>query len=584
VARSPRPSSSTSVPTTTAFSKSQVFLGAMAATKFFVLVLGMTLGSCFASTAGSFRGVRADGVGRTIAVQEVELSIRDTMEAVLQGDGAASKQLGTIEGRIWQTFQALPKNDMGRLGPRAVRYLVHNYFVKEHGWLIQGLEPHGNQAEVSEIHEVNILQDKAPALVESLLEARRANHGLSLADAVSMIATLERLIFDESLALLQASYTLNGFTPVESLEENSMHEVLTSYLLLFQLGHKGNLSDARLHRALKNKVSKRDDWETLVEFEADAVYNYGFANRHQSNPFVEQRFTFQDSTEIVEGLAHSYGKWQNMECRQMKEDLMELDADGSGSIPLNRFYGQQDNSKYQFTESTEYLRKIGALDEQSSQAKVRIANYLQGPSNCIASSTYYSVCCLSECELLLNEIEGKVQSPTVEPERLLHLVGNMSSSSVDAPWQLPNVMEQRLKDIASHHDGEVPLHGRLLGEWLHYAFPNECPYPHIAEEATALTPSHWLDKSASIDKEQRKTLAEVTTEADQTEEAPITWSHEEVLHAHEIPMARGLLSSMLRVVMQVVMLLGLLRMALGSWQLASDVRKEKKTACCELPF
>ena len=46
---------------------------------------------------------------------------------------------------------------------------IHNYFAKEHGWLITGLEPHGMQLKASEVHEVSILQDKAPLLVENLL-------------------------------------------------------------------------------------------------------------------------------------------------------------------------------------------------------------------------------------------------------------------------------------------------------------------------------------------------------------------------------------------------------------------------------
>ena len=50
----------------------------------------------------------------------------------------------------------------------------------------------------------------------------------------------------------------------------------------------------------------------------------------------------QDTLGIVEELAHSYGQWQNMECRQMKADLMDLDADGDGRIPLGKFYGRVD--------------------------------------------------------------------------------------------------------------------------------------------------------------------------------------------------------------------------------------------------
>lgn len=233
----------------------------------FYFMLGRIFVSCWAlAQAGSVRGSE----GRTIAVEAIQASLQDAMQAVLSEDQVA-RRFGHIESSTWQTFQALPKNELGRLRPKAVRYLVHSYFMKEHGWLIQGLEPHGNQAEVSEVHEVNILQDKAPALVEALLEARRHNHGLSLNDCVTMIATLERLIFDESMALLQTAYDFNEVDVEGKADQAAIHEVLTSYLLLFQLGSKGNLTDARLHNALKLRVSRREDWPLLVEFQQDAV-------------------------------------------------------------------------------------------------------------------------------------------------------------------------------------------------------------------------------------------------------------------------------------------------------------------------
>ena len=242
--------------------------------------------------AGSIRGSSREE-GRTISVEEVQAGLQAAMQTVLDGDDDSRMRSARIEERVWQTFQALPKNDVGRLTPRGVRYLVHNYFMKEHGWLIQGLDPHGNQANVSEVHEVSILRDKAPALVESLLEARRSNHGLALTDIVTMIAALERLIFDESLALLRAAYAFNDVSMFGEVEQSRVHDVLTSYLLLFQLGSKGNLSDARLHRALKARVSRRDDWPTVVDFQKDAVMNFNYAEKDTSNPFVEPRYTFE---------------------------------------------------------------------------------------------------------------------------------------------------------------------------------------------------------------------------------------------------------------------------------------------------
>uniref|UniRef100_A0A7S1M827 EF-hand domain-containing protein n=1 Tax=Alexandrium catenella TaxID=2925 RepID=A0A7S1M827_ALECA len=463
-------------------------------------VLFLGLGApCGASAGLRFRG--AAGAGgeapeRVVAVREVEFSLRSALEALLRGgQSSAAARLARIEASVWQTFQALPKNSAGRLAPRAVRYLVHGYFAREHGWLVKGLEPHGMQANMSEVHEVGILRDRAPALVETLLEARQMDRGLSLDDVVVMAAALERLIFGESLKLLETAYALNDLSADSPAAEEELHEVLRSYLLIFQMGVRGNLSDARKHQAIKRKLAQiGGSWPTLVEFEEDAVRNYGFATQHQMNPFASPSYTFEAAAHIVEDLAQAYGKWQNAECRQMKEELIGLDINGDGRVPLSSFYAQPETSDYHFTESRDYLRTIGALDETvSGNPRVRIANYMLGPSNCIASSSYYSVCCLSECEALMNELEEKVRAPTAPADRLLEIVANLTSSSYapEAPRQLPEDLKGKMRAIGERHGGAVPLHGRLFAQWMHHAYPRECPYPHEGD-VNPQTPDEWM--------------------------------------------------------------------------------------------
>ena len=246
-----------------------------------------------------------------------------------------------------------------------------------------------------------------------------------------------------------------------------------------------------------------------------------------------------------------------------------------------------DNAKYQFSESVHYLQQIGALDESGWEKQVRIANYLQGPSNCIASSSYYSICCLSECEVLLNELEAKVQAPAADPTHLLDLVGHLSSATVDAPRVLPESLAPRLQDIADHNQGQVPLHGRLFAEWMHYAFPHECPYPKVVQEAKTLTPEHWAQKKMSVDATERLEIASTvdldSENATEPEPVTISWSNQELLHAEEVPhRQRGSARFALRFVMQLALLLGVLRMVAGGWKtLCNLAGAGDKTA---LPF
>jgi hypothetical protein len=307
----------------------------------------------------------------------------------------------------------------------------------------------------------------------------------------------------------------------------------------------------------------------LEEFERDAVLNFEYAQRHQTNPFVVRRYSFNAAAEIMERLAQQYGKWQNSECRDMKAHLMELDPEGLGRVPLGLFYAQPQGSVYHFSESVEYLRRIGALDETSiDKPKVIVANYVAGPSNCIASSSYYSVCCLSECDGIFTDLEKHILAPAASPERLLSLASNMSDRAFSQGLVF------KLESIAARHGGQVPLHGRLFAQWLHFAFPHECPFPSVVESSTALTASEWLDgdKYASMDERKQHMESSVSSAAPAAEdfETGGMWSDYEVLpvveQAHSPLMQFG--SGLMRVVVQLAAVCVVVRSALHAWRTA----------------
>merc|ERR1719436_127055 len=161
----------------------------------------------------------------------------------------------------------------------------------------------------------------------------------------------------------------------------------------------------------------------------------------------------------------------------------------------------------------------------------------------------------------MNELEGNTQALVASPERLLALASNISSSSVDAPRVLHKDLAKKLHSIAATHGGEVPLHGRLFAQWLHYAFPNECPFPHVSENTAALTPSHWLGKKTTAPLEERKQHIEAMDGTELTSESPFAqWSEHEVLPLHE-PKKPGqsIFRSAMRIMVQIAMCFVLLR-------------------------
>merc|ERR1719453_272524 len=146
---------------------------------------------------------------------------------------------------------------------------------------------------------------------------------------------------------------------------------------------------------------------------------------------------FSLTARVAERVGERFGSFQDQECKQMKDSLVKIEDSGTGRVLLSDFYKPGLDGQWQFQESASYLRALGALDE-SNRAKpsVIIVNYLHSPSNCIASSSFYQVCCMDECEGLLGSLERDIASPEATPSRIAKLVSELPSSTVKAPRQL----------------------------------------------------------------------------------------------------------------------------------------------------
>lgn len=429
-------------------------------------------------------------------VREARVSKSDlqvAVEKVLQGE--AAQRLLAVEASVRPTYEAFPKNSMGRIPPEEIfPAIVRGYFAKEHGWLLVGLAPPNLTPKLSEVHEALVLREQAPAVAQALKDIHESDKGLSLSDVVGTIAAMEHLLLGESEALVQGAYILNELSVNDLLSsETALKEVLHSFLLLVRHGHPYNLTDIDRHRRMKARAqTAKAEWKHLEDY-ADQV----FRSSGKSSPFA-----FGAVVAMARELTLGYGKWQNSECMQMKATLVDLAAmsastNGSGKVLYRNFHEQPKHPSFQFTETLDYLRKYGVLEEpENGEPLVRIANYLLAPSNCIASSKHYSVCCLNECEAVTSDLELRVQAPVWPAARLLETVGSTPSSSMAAPRSLPSALAKELDAIAASHDGAVPLHSAEFREWLHGAFPNECPLPTASEGAAEEWERHsaesWL--------------------------------------------------------------------------------------------
>ncbi len=168
---------------------------------------------------------------------------------------------------------------------------------------------------------------------------------------------------------------------------------------------------------------------------------------------------------------------------------MRLEVADSGRLPLSSFYGE---SSLSIHEHAGYLRALGTTEGEGSRENLLISNYMTSPSRCMPFSSFFNVCCHDECEDLMSQVEGSIRSPSATPDHIIDVISALKSSTVGAPRVITPLLHSRLNDIAARHGGQVPLHGRLFMQWMHYNFPRECSFPQLSGTTNPMTQDEWL--------------------------------------------------------------------------------------------
>jgi len=134
---------------------------------------------------------------------------------------------------------------------------------------------------------------------------------------------------------------------------------------------------------------------------------------------------------------------------------------------------------------------MGALDEADPRTPyVVITNYLMARPNCLKAWSTQAICCQNRCEDLQASLEKEVGTPTGPPERIIELVTKMPVEVGGPPpsmkdGSMPDLLRSRLYEIAAIHGGQIPLSSQLFSQWMHHAYPLECPYPMKGFDAEA---------------------------------------------------------------------------------------------------
>jgi hypothetical protein len=418
-------------------------------------------------------------VGKDFLVQ-VEKALGSELLDRKQGSYAV------IEKILRPTFESIEKNEYGNLGHTAVRYALHRLFVARHGWMIKGLDPAGQHFNSSS--PVQVFNGKVPIRVQGLFEKRLGGKGFGLEELVVFGSLLEKLISQEAGDRLAALYEKFHFDIKKKVGLERMKFIVEVYMTAFILG--GNISSTDA----KDIVANRNQMWNLYSPWAD-VKQFVYKIRAEVLG-AQTTFTFSDIEAVLVRFGETFGQWQNFECVNQKKKLMELEGSEKGCVPISSFYKpmlSSNGQNWQFSETPEYLAALGIVDNSDQKnIQVMVPNYLNAPSNCIATSQYYFICCVDECESLLGHVERHVQGPTARPNEIAAFISRLPSSTEPANRTLTSLQLRRLESIAEQHDGRVPVHGRLFMQWMHSIYPRECAYPHLSGTTQSLSADQWF--------------------------------------------------------------------------------------------
>jgi hypothetical protein len=510
------------------------FFDMMFARKSILLGICATLAVTVSGTA--FLKATSKHEASRVSAQDVQMSLLAEIEGSL-GTGIASKRVTDMKDILGPMFAALPKNAHGNLEHITVRYALHRVFIQRHGWSIKGLDHAG--AGWSASSATGILKDQVPDFIQNLFEQRLGSRGLGLHELAVFAATIEHLVHNEAVGRLGSALSLHGLLPTGTMTSSQADEILDTYMMAYILGE--NLGNMTLEEA--NAVTQQMPEIFLAWNDTQSFVREVRQNLTSSGAAEDQDISFAMLVKIAETIGERFGKFQDSECKGLKSALVKMEDRSSGRVRLSDFYkpaANGDDGSWQFQESVGYLRQLGILDEtRSDEPRVMIVNYLTSQANCIASSDYYSVCCIDECEDLFSHMEQSLAAPEATPARIAELVSALPSSSVSAPRELSATLRTRLDDIASSHGGSVQLHGRLFAQWMHHAYPRECPYPHISGTTSQENADTWTDANGDNSVATEEELMQFTAASNfsSTEMSQplddvhdlMMWSHEEEL-------------------------------------------------------
>jgi hypothetical protein len=464
-------------------------------------------------------------------------------EALGVGFGIRGNHMLDVRTSLEPMWRTMAQDSHGRIDSRALRYLVHRYFLQRYHISIIGMEAL-QVSSSSSAAEVDLIAELAPKLIRGLLEGTSEELGYSLEDTAALVAVIERLVEDSGHDQVEEAYNARGFEITDTLTRDQLMDVMKHYVVRWMNGrNEKRIAEYEVNRTVFEQIMQRPNWQKLL---ADAKGHILALEHHRTKALVSGQahgsglkeswnpmrplFSFADVQAVVSDLIGQFGRSFEPACEDLTQVLVKHSRHNTGRVPLSDFYAAALAGQWHFSESPEYLRHLGVLEEASwfHEPQVILANYMQSANSCVITQKHFRVCCRSPCQDFYSDLEMAIGTPEAEPEVVLAIVSNFTFGLDDASPRVTKKLRSQLQEIAQANHGRIPLHGRLFAQWLHFVFPSECPFPHRSGSTIGLSPREFESYGATV--EEMKAIVRQGRErasADRPKEAGEQRQHDE---------------------------------------------------------
>lgn len=428
----------------------------------------------------------------------------DIIEEVISArpEGEDRERVARWEAVMAPMYASLPKGVHGNLEHGAARYALHRSFLKERQWTVAGLEPNAQTEADNSSSTQASMKEWMPTYLLDMTEELMGTDGINLQELALIAATVEDLVHEEAVKRLKDVYK-QLHLPIDKLVgEELVDKAISTYMTMYTRA-------AGKHVTTASEVEKQHldlDSDTQL-FLMQVRENVTTAEFRCNAATHNCELDFPGTSRVMEEVGRRYGAFKNAQCRDLKSELLKLeDSSMLGHVPLAEFH------RHGFKDGIDHLRELGALDETwRNEPRVSVPNYISSEASCVTSSSFYKVCCRSECEDLMDRLEQKAGgvasimkgNANAEPSRVVELVEEMLADAGEALRTVSQEQRVHLERMAASYGGLVPLHSHQFGLFMHRVFPRECPTPHYNSEHPQ-TPGEWMTMNQH-EKEQKTT-------------------------------------------------------------------------------